>query len=191
MQGITDRDIAYDMLFGCKQTAHGYCQAALEAASPSLYRTFMEMHERAQESHRRIWEYLHRRQEYRVSDAHPQEVQSARDRMERLRDDHLRGDAARGEAPRESRPWDRREFEPAGAGSRGGRWGGGWNGEPAGGGTQAGAGMAPGGGYGAGGFGGMGGVSGAAWDRQGERRFEPGERRFEPGERRFEPAPRY
>lgn len=152
MQGMTDRDIAYEILIGTKQTAAGYCQAALEAATPSCFRTFMELHERAQESHRRVWEFLHQRQEYQVSEAHPQEVQAVRDRMERLRDDHLHADGMRGDG----RSWDR-----AGEMASTGRIGAGsgfrsaeWNGGPA---NGAGGSFAP----------------GSGWERPGERRFEP------------------
>lgn len=84
MHGLNDRDIAYDILFASKQTASTYCTAALESADPSCFRTFMDLHDRAQQTHRRVWEWLHQRQEYRVSHAHPQEVRDVHDRMAQL-----------------------------------------------------------------------------------------------------------
>lgn len=196
MQGITERDIAYDMLMSSKASARAYCQAALESASPSCFRMFMELHERTQESHRRIWEYLHRRQEYRVQEAHPQEIDGIRQRMAQLRDDHLPGAGhLRGAAVPENRSWEerRREFEPAGsagragaAGFRGSEW------SAPGAGYATGAGYGGGAGYGTGaGFGGSfasGAAAGSGFGSGWQRGERGGER---PEERRFEPAPRY
>jgi hypothetical protein len=89
MPGITERDIAYDMLFGCKAAAELYCTAALEAAHHDVYHMFRELQHHAHETQHRVWEYLHRRNEYRVSEAHPREIEECRQRMERLAQDHL------------------------------------------------------------------------------------------------------
>ncbi len=97
MQGLTDRDIAYDILFATKQTSSDYCTGALEAASPTAFRMFMQLHDRTQDTHRRVWEFLHQRQEYRVSEAHPEEVRSAQQRMERLRENQMHGATERWE----------------------------------------------------------------------------------------------
>jgi hypothetical protein len=89
MRGITERDIAYDMLFGSKASAKLYCEASLEAAHQNVYHLFRELEHHAHESQHRIWEYLHRRSEYRVEEAHPRDIEEVPQRMERLAQDHL------------------------------------------------------------------------------------------------------
>jgi hypothetical protein len=122
MHGLNDRDIAYDILFATKQTASTYCTAALEAADPSCFRMFMDMHDRTQHIHRRVWEWLHQRQEYRVAHAHPQEVRDVHERMSQLARDHAHAfgagpqggwGPARGEwGDGGTRPFER-SYEPA------------------------------------------------------------------------------
>lgn len=102
MQGITERDIAYDMLFGSKQTAHLYNEASLESSHHNVFHMFRELEHHCVENQHRIWEYLHRRNEYRVDEAHPQQIQETHQRMEHLAQDHLGGvrGSMRGEYPR-------------------------------------------------------------------------------------------
>jgi hypothetical protein len=89
MRGITERDIAYDMLFGSKTASKLYCDASLESAHPNVYHLFRELEHHTHESQHRIWEYLHRRNEYRVEEAHPRDIEEVHQRMERLAQDHL------------------------------------------------------------------------------------------------------
>jgi hypothetical protein len=99
MPGITERDVAYDMLYATKANAELYCHAALESAHHNVYHLFRELEHHTHESQHRIWEYLHRRNEYRVEEAHPRDIEDTRQRMERLAQDHLthagRGDYGR------------------------------------------------------------------------------------------------
>ena len=89
MRGITERDIAYDMLFGSKAATKLYCEASTEAAHQNVYHLFRELEHHTHESQHRIWEYLHRRNEYRVEEAHPRDIEEVRQRMERLAQDHF------------------------------------------------------------------------------------------------------
>ncbi len=89
MRGITERDVAYDMLFGSKTASKLYCEASLESAHQNVYHLFRELEHHTHESQHRIWEYLHRRNEYRVEEAHPRDIEEVRQRMERLAQDHF------------------------------------------------------------------------------------------------------
>ena len=85
MQILTDRDVAYDILYGCKQGAEAYMMATIESASPRCREVFHRLHDDCLRSQWRVWELLHRNSEYRVDTAARQEIEDVRQRMEQLR----------------------------------------------------------------------------------------------------------
>lgn len=88
MHNLSDRDIAYDLLYGCKSSASLYCQAVLESASPRCREVFHHIHDDGLRSQWKIWRLLHNRNEYRTAPADRREVDGVRQRMEHLAHTH-------------------------------------------------------------------------------------------------------
>lgn len=103
MDRITDRDIAYDSLYGCKALATVYMEATMESASNRMRNLFHRLHDDCLEDQWRIWQYLHRKNEYRVDEISAQAMDGMRRRMEHLARTH-------------------RERAERGAGGSGGFW---------------------------------------------------------------------
>jgi hypothetical protein len=128
MHQLNDRDMAYDMLYGAKDTATLTMTAIMESASPRCREVFHRIHDDHLQDQWRIYQLLHRKGEYRASQADRQEISGVRQRMEHLRQSH-------------ERPSGHQSFN----GNSGGRWDDrGWN-EPSAVGAAAGAGYGTGG----------------------------------------------
>lgn len=104
MQNLSERDIAYDLLDGCKASATTYMQAVLESAAPRCRDTFHRLHDDALRSQWRMWQFLHARKEYRTDAADRQEVESLRHRMEHLW--HTHQEAERGPVDGRYEGWE-------------------------------------------------------------------------------------
>ena len=141
MQKLTDRDIAYDILYGCKQGAMVCMDATLESASPHCRDIFHRLHDDHLRDQWRVWQFLHHKGEYRVAAASRQEVESTGQRMERLARSHRQsrgghGDFAPaqggygGEAAIAAGRWE--NGREVGWEERERRWNGGYAGSPAG-----------------------------------------------------------
>lgn len=88
LRNLSDRDLAYDLLYGCKDAAQGYMLALMEAATPRCRDLFQRLHDDSLRDQWRIWQFLHQRNEYRVDQASRQEVESVRERMQQLTRTH-------------------------------------------------------------------------------------------------------
>lgn len=88
MHTLSDRDVAYDLLYGCKSTSHMYMQAVLESANTRCREVFHRIHDDGLRSQWRIWRFLHSRDEYQTETAQRSEVDSVRQRMEHLCQTH-------------------------------------------------------------------------------------------------------
>ncbi len=88
MHTLTERDIAYDMLYGAKSSAMTYMAAMLEASHPRCRDTFRRMHDGAMRSQWSLWQFLHQKGEYRTHAAQYDEVEQVRRRMEHLQQTH-------------------------------------------------------------------------------------------------------
>ena len=95
MENLTDRDMAYDVLYGTKQAAMLFMEATLESASPACRHLFHRLHDDAMRDQWRLWQFLHGKAEYRVEAAGRAEIDGVRRRMEHLWQSH-RGTAAAG-----------------------------------------------------------------------------------------------
>lgn len=109
MHTLTERDIAYDMLYGTKSSGMTYMTATLEAAHPRCRETFHRLHEDAMRAQWSLWQFLHHKGEYRVDSAPYDEIEQVRRRMEHLCQTH--GDQQRGQreaayAGADSRSWN-------------------------------------------------------------------------------------
>lgn|GEM_PF-5119511 len=113
MHNLSDRDIAYDLLYGCKSTSQLYMQAVLESASPRCREVFHRIHDDGLRSQWKIWRFLHNRNEYRTDPADRREIEGVRQRMEHLCQTHQ--DAVRpqfamaGAREGEGARWDERD----------------------------------------------------------------------------------
>ena len=120
MRSLNDRDIAYDLLYGCKQGAQSYMASLLESATPRCREVMHRLHDDCLRDQWRVWQFLHQRNEYRVDEANRQEVDSARSRMEHLARTH---DAASGFAARGADGgWGGRAEEGRWTAGSAGRW---------------------------------------------------------------------
>jgi hypothetical protein len=143
MQNLTDRDRAYDILYGTRHAAGLFMEATLESASPNCRHLFHRLHDDSIRDQWRVWQFLHHKGEYRVTEASRNEVNSTLSRMDHLWQTHRaaggRGgfepDAGRWDGAAGSRrpAWDDRERRwddaPAYAGVPAGTgYGGGWYG---------------------------------------------------------------
>lgn len=84
MEQFTDRDIAYDMLYCAKNGATVYTQGTMEAADNRIRNLFHRFLDDCLEDQWRIWQYLHRKNEYRVEEVSQQSIDSLRQRMDHL-----------------------------------------------------------------------------------------------------------
>lgn len=84
MHTLTERDMAYDLLYGAKQCSHGYMAALLEAASPRCREVLHRLQDDCLRDQWRVWQFLHAKNEYRTDEATRQEIEDVRRRMEHL-----------------------------------------------------------------------------------------------------------
>ncbi|HVB10823.1 MAG TPA: spore coat protein, partial [Bacillota bacterium] len=88
MQRLTDRDIAYDLLYGAKSGALAYMEAVLESASPQCRDAFHSLQDEQLRSQWRVWQFLHQHEEYRTEPAERREVEGVHRRMSELCQTH-------------------------------------------------------------------------------------------------------
>jgi hypothetical protein len=112
---LNDRDIAYDLLYGCKSGAQAYMASLLESATPRCREVMHRLHDDCLRDQWRVWQFLHQRSEYRVDEATRQELDAARSRMEHLARSHDSGPALAGRGAAEGGWGGTGRWEP-------GRW---------------------------------------------------------------------
>ena len=115
MQELTDRDIAYDLLYGAKGSALAYMEATIESASPRCRETFHRLHDDCLQDQWKLFQMLHRRNEYRVDQVSQSEVATVHQHMAHLRRTHEGREQNAGGGRWEDRGWN----EPTYAGGNG------------------------------------------------------------------------
>jgi hypothetical protein len=113
---MTDRDVAYDILYAEKMGAECYLFGLLEAATPRCREVFHRLHDDCLREQWRVWQFLHERNEYRVSAASRSEIEGVRRRMAELAGNHGAAAPAWGGSR-----WDAAHAEEGYGGSWGGR----------------------------------------------------------------------
>ena len=88
MQNLTERDMAYDILYAAKLAATGLMDATLEAATPACRDIFHRLHDDWMRDQWRVWQFLYHKGEYRVSEAPRAEIEGVRQRLSRLARSH-------------------------------------------------------------------------------------------------------
>ena len=125
MHTLTERDIAYDMLYGTKSSGMMYMAAMLEAAHPRCRETFHRLHDGAMRTQWSLWQFLHHKGEYRIGSAPHEEIEQVRRRMEHLyqthRDRH-HGQREAAYAGVDGRSWNEQRGDPRSRGWSDGRW---------------------------------------------------------------------
>ncbi len=89
MHQLSDRDMACDLLYGCKSGATLAMEALMESASPRCRDIFHRIHDEELRCQWQVFELLHRRAEYEPRPADRRDVDSVRQRMEQLRRTHV------------------------------------------------------------------------------------------------------
>jgi spore coat protein CotF len=85
--GMSDRDIASDMLVSHKYVTELYNRGTTESASSSLRSTFQQIYNEMQDLNRSIWSYMNQRGWYNPMQADSQMVSNLRNSTQNLRQD--------------------------------------------------------------------------------------------------------
>ena len=117
MHQLSDRDMAYDMLYGCKAGATLAMEGLMESASPRCREVFHRIHDEELRCQWQLFELLHRRAEYEPRPADRREVDSVRQRMEQLRRTHaaVAGQQGYGQSYNGANRWGERTWSETAA----------------------------------------------------------------------------
>ena len=86
---LDDTEICYDILEGQKALAASYTKAALEAADPTVRRSFRQLGRDVERLAYRAFEILHEHGQYQVKQANPQQVRHVEQMLSQFSRDGL------------------------------------------------------------------------------------------------------